>query len=389
MESSVKHLVLLCVLLASLGAGVRTVARAERLVYVGTYTAEFNANSTSKGIYAFRLNDDTGALTPLGLAATSINPSYLTASADGRFLFAVNELQTYQGEPGGFVTSYAIDKATGMLTELSSQPSKGAGPCHLALDKTGRYLAVANYNGGNYALFPVGVDGKLSPVSQLVTGDATMGADGTTPMKALAHMVLFDATNRYLVASDKGLNKLLVFAFDASKGTLTPNTPPAVAIPQPKFNPRHFVFDPAQRFVYSLGESAAAVTSFAWDAKTGTLTPGSSVSTRPPGVATGSTAEIRMHPSGKFLYASNRSSPSTIAVFSIGANGALTLVEHEQTRGNTARGVNIDPTGKWLISGNQGTNTVVAFRIDQTTGALDPVGDPQPVGMPVDVVFVN
>lgn len=381
--------VVLVVMLASMVTGARMAARADRLVYIGTYTAEFNANSPSKGIYAFRLNEDTGALSSLGLAATSVNPSYLTTSADGRFLFTVNELQTYQGEASGYVTSYAINKATGMLTEINSEPTKGAGPCHLALDKTGRFLAVANYNGGNFALFPVGTDGKLSPVSQLVTGEATMGADGTTPLKGLAHMVLFDATNKYLIASDKGLNKLLVFKFDAARGTLTPNTPPSATIPQPKSGPRHFAFDPKQQFVFSLGEQAAAVTTLAWDAKTGTLTPAESISTRPAGVTGGSTAEIRMHPSGKFLYATNRSSPSTIAVYAVGAKGTLTLVEHEQTRGNTARGMNIDPTGKWLISGNQGSHTVVVFKIDQATGALEPVGEPQSVGMPVDVAFVN
>ena len=364
-------------------------AAAERLVYVGTFTAEFNPNSQSKGIYAFRLNEDTGALSPLGLVATTVNPSYLTASKDGRFLFATNELQMKDGEPAGFVTSYLINKATGMLTPLSSQLSKGAGPCQLALDQTGRYLAVANYNGGTFALFPVGTDGKLAPLSQLVAGEPTNGADGA-PLPHLAHMVQFDATNKYLIADDKGLNKLVVFKFDASKGTLTPNDPPSVSIPQAKSGPRHFVLDPKERFLYSLGEQAAAVTSFAWDAKRGTLTPtGTSVSTRPGGVTGGSTAEIRMHPSGKFLYASNRSSPGTIAVFAIGPRGTLTLVEHQATLGNTPRGVNVDPSGKWLISTNQGTGNILAFRIDQATGALEPVGDPQPVPMPVDVLVVN
>ena len=364
-------------------------AATERLLYVGTYTAEFNPNSQSKGIYAFRLNDDTGALTPLGLAATTVNPSYLTASKDGRFLFAVNELQNKDGAPAGFVTSYAIDKATGMLTLLSSQLTKGAGPCQLALDQTGRYLAVANYNGGTFALFPVSADGTLSPLTQLVAGEATTGADGAS-LPHLAHMVQFDATNKFLIGDDKGLNKLVVFKFDVSKGTLTPNDPPSASIPQPKSGPRHFVFDPKEQFLYSLGEQAATVTSFAWDAKRGTLTPtGTAPSTRPAGVTGGSTAEIRMHPSGKFLYASNRSSPGTIAVFGVGPNGTLTLVEHQTTFGNTPRGVNLDPSGKWFISTNQGTGNIVVFRIDQTTGALEPVGEPLPVPMPVDVLFVN
>lgn len=371
----------------ALGAAPATV-RKEHLVFVGTYTTDTNPNSTSKGIYSFRFDDATGALTPVGLAAETSSPSFLTASADGRFVFAVNELQTYQGTPTGLVSSFAVDRATGLLRFISSQPSGGAGPCHLVLDATGRYLAVANYNGGNFALFPVGTDGRLSPSAALVTGEATTGPDGAT-LKPLAHMVAFDKTNKYLVASDKGLNKLLVFRFDAATGALAPNQPPSSPIPQPKAGPRHFGFDPQQRFVYSLGEQSATVTSFAWDGAKGTLTPIGAVSTRPAGVLTGSTAELVVHPSGRFVYASNRSAASTIAVFRVEATGALTLVEHEVTRGATARNFNLDPSGRWLIAANQGSSTLAVFRVDQAAGALDPVGDLVTAPTPVSVIFVE
>lgn len=363
-------------------------ARAERLVYIGTYTTDTNANSTSKGIYAYRFDDATGALSPLSLAATTPSPSFLTASADGRFVFAVNELQNYQGEATGLVTSFSVDRASGKLTQLSQQLTKGAGPCYLILDKTGRFLAVANYTSGNFSLFPVGSDGKLQPASTIVAGAATAGPDGEV-LKGLGHMVAFDTTNKFLVASDKGLNKLLVFKFDAANGMLIPNQPPSVSIPQPKSGPRHFVFDPKQQFVFSLAEQAATVTSFAWDVKAGTLAPVGAVSTRPEGVTSGSTAEIAMHPSGKFVYASNRSANSTIAVFKVGPNGALTLVEHASTRGATTRNFGIDPSGQWLIAANQGSGTLAVFRIDQNTGTLAPVGGlTEGIAQPVCVIFM-
>jgi 6-phosphogluconolactonase len=387
----VKGLLSVLVFAAIAAAGAPAfVVEAEQLVYIGTYTTDTNPDSTSKGIYAYRFNEATGMLAPIGLAAETPSPSYLTASKDGRFVFAVNELQTYQGAPSGIASSFAVDKVTGKLTLLSSQPSRGAGPCHLALDRTGRYLAVANYNGGNYALFPVGNDGRLQPSTVVVAGEQTIGDDGVA-LKGLGHMVLFDATNRFLLASDLGLNKLLVFRFDGGKGTLASNTPPSVTIPQPKSGPRHFDFDPKQQFLFSLAEQAATITPFAWDAKTGLLTlAAGAVPTRPEGVTGGTTAEIFVHPSGKFLYASNRNNPSTIAVFRIAPNGALTLVEHEKTRGATARGFGIDPTGKWLIVCNQeGAGSIGVYAIDQNTGGLSPAGDLAGVSAPVNVIFVK
>src|SRR5688500_9139309 len=177
---------LYCILLFMAVFVPATSARVDRVVYIGTYTGE-----ASKGIYAFRFDDSSGRLTPLGLAAETPSPSFLTASTDGRFVFAVNEVQSFEGKPSGRVTSFTVDRASAKLTEVSGQPSMGAGPCHLALDGTGRYLAVANYGGGNYALFPVGVDGRLQPATSVITG---AGPDAPKP---LGHMVGFDAGNRF------------------------------------------------------------------------------------------------------------------------------------------------------------------------------------------------
>jgi 6-phosphogluconolactonase len=380
----VKHLISWVLALFAIAVVVGTTApvqtRTEHLVYIGTYTGE-----TSKGIYAFRFDDTSGGLTPLGLVVETPSPSFLTASANGRFVFAVNELQTFEGAASGSVTSFAVDPATAKLTQISVQPSRGTGPCHLALDRTGRYLAVANYGGGNFALFPVGADGRLQPATTVVAGE---GSDPSRPVTRLGHMVAFDATNRFLVTSDKGLDKLLVFRFDASTGTLTPNQPASASLPT-RTGPRHFAFHPNGRWLFSIGEQAATITTFSWDDRSGSLTASGSVSTRPADVTTGSTAEIAVHPSGRFVYGSNRGHDS-IAVFSVDqSTGALTLVEHELTRGRTPRNFAIDPTGRWIIAGNQQSGTLAVFSIDQNTGALSPVGGLTTVGAPVSVLFMG
>ena len=350
-------------------------ARVDRIVYVGTYTGE-----TSKGIYAFRFDDGSGALSPLGLVAATPSPSFLTASANGRFVFAVNELSSFGGQPSGSVTSFAVDSGSGRLTELSVQPSRGGGPCHLALDRTGRYLAVANYGGGNYSLLPVLADGRLQPATSVITG-----ASADSP-KPLGHMVAFDAANRFLIAADKGLDRLLVYRFDASTGVLSANRPASAALPAGS-GPRHFAFHPNGRWVFTINELSATITTFVWDAASGGLTAMGTVPTRPIGVTGGTTAEIAVHPNGRFVYGSNRGHNS-IAVFSVGSDGALTLVEHESTRGEIPRNFALDPTGRWLIAANQRSNTLAVFSIDQTTGALTPVGPLASVGSPVSVLFL-
>ena len=352
----------------------------ERVVYVGTYTGE-----TSQGIYAFRFDDSSGGLTPIGLVAETPSPSFLTSSANGRFVFAVNELQSFRGAASGSVTSFAVDPVTWKLTEISVQPSQGAGPCHLALDRAGRYLAVANYGGGNFALFRVGADGRLQPATRVVAGDGPEPGP-SRPVARLGHMVGFDARNRFLIAADKGLDRLLVFRFDAADGGVTPNHPPSTALP-PGSGPRHFAFHPNGTWLFTISEQAATITTFSWDQESGRLTASGSVSTRPAGVTSGTTAEIAVHPSGRFVYGSNRGHDS-IASFAVGAGGALTLVEYQSTRGQTPRNFALDPTGRWLIAANQGSSTLAVFRIDQTTGALSPVGPLTSVGSPACVLFM-
>jgi 6-phosphogluconolactonase len=352
------------------------------MVFVGTYT-----NETIKGIYAFRFDEQSGALSPAGLAAETPSPSFLTASASGRVVFAVNEIGTFKGEKSGSVTSFAVDPATSKLTEISVQASGGAAPCHLMLDRTGRYLAVANYTGGNFALLPVDATGKLGPAKVVVAGQGS-GPNRQRQEGPHGHSVVFDAQNNFLIGSDLGIDRLLVYRFSAASGALVAHDPASASLP-PGAGPRHFAFHPDGRFAFSINELASTITSFSWDAQSGRLGPVGSVSTLPAdfhGVST--TAEIAVHPNGRFVYGSNRGHDS-IAVFAINPDGTLRLVEHESTRGQTPRNFAIHPSGRWLIAANQKSDTLAVFSIDDKTGALTPAGPLASVGSPVSVLFVR
>jgi 6-phosphogluconolactonase len=371
----------LAVALAASIAG-RAFVQASRLVFIGTYT-----DATTKGIYAFRFDDRTGALSPVGLVAETPSPSFLAMSSSGRFLFAVNEIGTFKGEKSGSVTSFAVDRATGKLTETSVQPTRGAAPCHLALDRTERFLAVANYNGGNFALLPVEADGKLGPPKVVVAGEGS-GPNRQRQEGPHGHSVVFDAQNAFLIGSDLGIDRLLVYRFNPAAGTLTPNDPASASLP-PGSGPRHFAFHPNGKYAFSINELMSTMTSFSWDAKSGRLVTIGSVSTLPADFhGESTTAEIVVHPNGRFVYGSNRGHDS-IAVFGINDDGTLKLVQHAPTRGETPRNFAIDPTGRWLIAANQKSGTLAVFRVDDKTGALSPTGPLANVGSPVNVLFAR
>lgn len=376
-------MVALAVLSAGLGTERTGASQARgRTVFVGTYTG---GTTGSRGIYAYRFDEATGALTRVGLAAESPSPSFLTASRDGRVVFAVNELDSYGGSASGSVTSFAVDPTGVTLTPLSVQSSRGAHPCHLALDRTGRLLAVANYTGGTFTLLRVGEDGRLAPPSAVVGG----AGRGPRPEQAgpHAHAVWFSADNRFLVGADLGLDRLFIFRVDAAQAALTPHAVPSLAM-APGAGPRHLAVHPDGRRAFVINELNATITSLAWDATTGTFTAGASVPTRPAGVAGGDTAEVHVHPNGRVVYGSNRGHDS-IAVFRIAADGSLTLVEHESTRGRTPRNFEIDPSGRWIIAANQDSNSLAVFRIDPESGALTPVGSTVEAPSPVSILFMG
>jgi 6-phosphogluconolactonase len=361
-------------------AAVRS-ATPGRLVYIGTYTS-----GTSKGIYAFRFDEGSGKLTALGLAATTKSPSFLAVSPNRKFLYAVNEISSFEGETAGSVTAFSIDAQSGRLTALNAKSSKGDGPCHLAIDATGRFLAVANYGGGNFSLLPIGSDGRLGD-SIAILANGGHGPNKERQEGPHAHAVVFDSRNRYLLGSDLGIDRVLIYKFDPATGALGANDPSSVQL-APGAGPRHVAFHPTRPLLFAINELTSTITTLSWDPASGRLAAAGSVSSLPAGYSgDNSTAEIAVHPNGRFLYGSNRGHDS-IAVFSIGPMGTLTLVEHESTRGREPRNFAIDPTGKWLIAANQKSNTLAVFSIDQDTGALTPTDPLAQVGTPVCVLFL-
>jgi len=378
---------LLCAILLS--TFFATAAPAEQhgkyVFYVGTYTED---GSKSKGIYAYRFDADTGQITSLGLAAETTNPSFVAPHPNGRFLYAVNEVGNYKGPNSGGVSAFSIDHATGKLTFLNELPSRGADPCYIIVDKTGKYVLVANYTGGSVAVFPVLEDGKLGEASAFVqhTGHGTNPSRQEGPH---AHSIDLSPDNRLAMVDDLGLDELLVYKFDSVKGSLTPNDPPFAKL-DPGAGPRHFVLHPSGKFAYVISEMQSTVTAFSNDPATGTLHRLQTISALPKDFrGENDDAEIQMHPSGKFLYASNRGS-DTIAVFAIDpSKGTLTPVEYTPTQGKIPRSFEIDPTGKFLFAENQKSDNIVIFRIDAKTGRLTPTGQVLDVGSPVCVKFLK
>lgn len=352
-------------------------------VYFGTYT-----NGESKGIYLSQLDLASGALSRPRLVAETVNPSFLAVHPSERFLYAVNEVGDFEGRSSGAVSAFALDPETGGLTFLNQQASRGAGPCHLIVDKSGKDVLVANYGGGSVAVLPIGSDGRLSPASAFSQHQGS-SVNPRRQEGPHAHSINLDAANRFAFAADLGLDKVLVYRFEASRGSLSAGDPPSASV-KPGSGPRHFAFHPSGRYAYVINEIASTVTAFAYDADRGTLNPIGAVSTLPEGFeGRSSTAEVQVHPSGRFLYGSNRGHDS-IVVFALDSEtGKLSYVEHEPTGGRTPRGFGIDPTGTYLLAGNQDSDLVVVFRIDPQSGALEPTGHEAKVPMPVCVKFAH
>jgi 6-phosphogluconolactonase len=357
-------------------------ANGDYFVYIGTYTGP-----ASKGIYAYRFHPADGKLTPIGLAAETTNPSFLAIHPNGRYVYAVSEVDTYNGQKTGAVSAFSIDPQSGKLTLLNTASSRGGGPCHLLVDKTGKNLLVANYGTGSVASLPVKQDGSLGEATAFVqhAGQVALPQRQGGPH---AHSVNLSADNRFMIATDLGLDEALVYRFDAAKGSLTPNDPPFTKV-EPGSGPRHFAFHPKGNYAYAINEIKSTVTAFRYDRAHGTLQELQTVSSLPKDFSgNNSTAEIAVDRQGKFLYGSNRGHNS-IAVFAIDAHkGTLTLVEHTSTQGKTPRNFAIDPTGAYLFAANQGSGNIVLFHIDQNTGRLTPAGQTLEVGSPVCITFV-
>lgn len=368
---------------ATFGAsGLQGASRGESLVYFGTYT-----RSKSKGIYVSRFSTSDGKLTPPELAGEMDNPSSVALHPSGKFLYAVAEVDTYQGQQSGFVAGFSIDRTSGNLTPINQAATRGGGPCHLAVDETGMNVLVANYGGGSVACFPVKPDGSLSAASAF---DQHTGSGPNRSRQAgpHAHQVVLSPDNRFAFVPDLGLDSVFIYRFDAANGTLTANDPPVAKL-APGAGPRHFAFRPKGKFAYVICELTSMIAEFSYNAKIGALKELQTVSTLPKDFkGTSSTAEIAVHPNGRFLYGSNRGHDS-IAVFAVDSSkGALTLVDHVPTQGKNPRSFAIDPSGRFLLAANQDTDDVAGFRVDQKTGRLTPTGQTIEVGAPVAIVYL-
>jgi 6-phosphogluconolactonase len=352
------------------------------LVYVGTYT-----DHGSKGIYAYRFDSSTGKMTSLGLAAETTEPSFLAVDSSGRFLYAVNETETYNGQPTGAVSAFAIQPDTGKLSLLNQVSSRGTDPAHITLDRTGKYALVANYTSGSVAVFALLKDGRLGEVTSFVQHKGS-SINPERQKGPHAHAIALAPDNRFAVVADLGLDQLLVYSFDAVKGTL--GTQPQVVKASPGAGPRHLVFSTDGRFLYMLNEMQSSVAAYSYDAASGALHELQTISSLPKGFSSENTAaEIEIDPSGKFVFASNRGDDS-IAVFAIDSyTGMLTHVETDSSGGKTPRNFAIDPTGSWLLAANQDSDNIVVFGIDQKTGRLRPRGDVLQVPSPVCLKFVE
>lgn len=360
--------------------------QATPFVYVGTYT-DSGSQGRAEGIFVYRFDSATGALRLVSSMADVVNPSFLAFDPTYRYVYAVNEVSTMAGQAGGAVSAFAIDHASGGLKLLNQQRSHGAAPCYLSVDQTGRWLLGANYGGGSIFIMPIAEDGRLKAATSVIRHGSDQ--ESSEQPTAHAHALLPDPRNRFVLATDLGLDTVFVYRLDTANGTLTTNDPPGVQS-QTGAGPRHLAFHPNGRYVFVINELDSTLSSYAYDADDGRLEPIHTASTLPAGWdGENSGADLHLAPSGRFAYGSNRGHNS-IAVFAIDEQtGRFTIIEHVATQGATPRNFALDPAGEWLIVANQTSNTLVTLRVDRESGTLTATGNTLEVPSPVCVMFLQ
>jgi 6-phosphogluconolactonase (cycloisomerase 2 family) len=371
------------------------------LAYVGTYSSPQGpegSRGNGQGIYLFEMNSATGALSAREAFPNDSNPSWLAFDPARTHLYAANETATFQGARSGSVSAYTIDRANGHLTLLNTVSSEGAGPAHLSVHPSGKYVLVANYAGGTVAILPIRPNGDLGPATDVKQDAAAVGPAhaASAPPGSFAisghdsphaHMIQADPAGRFVLSADLALDRIFIWKFDSERGKLSANDPPSAPLP-PGDGPRHFTFHPAGRWLYSLQEEGSTLVTFEYDAARGKLTPKQTVSSLPKDFAgTNFTSEVMVSRDGKFVYAANRLHDS-IAWFSIGEAGMLTFAGEAWTRGDYPRSFNIDPTGNYLYSCNQRSDAIATFRVDRRTGSLKFTGQYTSIGTPAIIVFL-
>jgi 6-phosphogluconolactonase (cycloisomerase 2 family) len=395
-------------LLAGLPAAQAGEAKGPLFAYVGTFSSPLRdvlptqvdlPPGNGRGIHLFQVDRTTGALTASGVQEMGTSPSCLVINAAGTRLYSSNETDRVGAHNEGTVSAFAINRTDGQLKLLNTVPAGGAGPTYVSLHPHGRFLFVANYFGGSVAVLPILPDGSLGAASDIKIDAGSLGPKKATHAppgsfaisghdRTHAHMIQADPAGRFVLHVDLGLDQIFLWKFDDQKGVLTPNDPPAIALP-PGDGPRHFHFHPNGRWFYSIQEEGSNLVLFDYDATLGRLTSRQTISSLPPGFA-GSNfcSEIMIPADGRFLYAGNRLHDS-IAIFAIGENGTLTYISEEWTRGNYPRSFNFDPTGQFLYSCNQRGDNVTSFRVDPSSGRLAFTGHYTPVGNPSSIVFLD
>ncbi len=354
----------------------------EFLLYVGTYTRE-----TSAGIYAYRFDSSTGEASELGLVADVRDPSFLALHPNGRYLYSVTEIDDFDSGGSGSISSFAIEAGSGALRKLNEVSSMGGWPCHLNIDSSGQMLIVANYKGGSVASFPVKEDGTLGEAASFFQHEGS--SVHSRQEQPHAHSADFSSDGRFAFFSDLGLDQVKVYSADPATAVIAPHEPTHVEV-EPGSGPRHFALHPSERFAFGLNELSSTVTVYAYDAQAGTLAVQDTVSTLPEGFeGENYTAEIYVHPSGKFVYASNRGHHS-IAIFAVDSeSGQIESRGQVSTRGEWPRNFAFDPTGRFLLAANQNSDNIAVFRIDEASGALEPTGTDLSIDAPVCLLFAT
>jgi 6-phosphogluconolactonase len=351
-------------------------------LYVGTYTGE-----KSQGIYRVDLDLKQGKFASPVLAAETKNPSFLALHPNASWLYAVNEVGDYGGEKSGSVSAFAIEPGSGDLKLLNQQSSRGAAPCHLTIDAAGQHVLAANYGGGSVCVLPIASDGKLGPATSFMqhTGKSVHPKRQDAPH---AHSINLDPWNRFALVADLGLDRIIAYRFDGPSGTLATSGLP-VGVVQPGAGPRHLSFHPSGKFAYVINEMGSTITVFAYDRHQASLVELQTISTLPEGYrGPNSTAEVVCHPSGQFLYGSNRGHHSLAAYRIDQASGKLSLVGIQGEGIRVPRNFHVEPTGRYAVVANQAADNLTLFRIEPATGALQPTGETVELGSPVCVKFL-
>jgi 6-phosphogluconolactonase len=357
-------------------------------VYVGTYTQHYgHVDGKGEGICIFSYDDADGSLSPVGVASGIVDPAYLALSPNQRYLYSVNESRELGGRPGGGVSAFAIDPTSGVLSPLNRQPSHGAFPCFLAVDATGSMVIVVNHDGPSTVAYPIQSDGSLGEASSIIPHVGTSHQTGH-PGDPHPHSVVLDSRNRFALVLDKGLDQILTYRIDPVAGTLAPNDPPFVRV-QGGTAPRHLALHPSERFAFVTNEVGSTVTLYAFDTAIGALREIHTVPSVPASfISPNQTADIRVHPNGRFVYMTNRGH-DTIASFAIDdATGRLTPLGYTSTQGGWSRHIRFDPSGRLLLVANQNANTIVPFAVDPNNGTLTPTGAVTHTPTPVCLQFL-